>query len=56
VLFLRPNPPAQRYLDQLAFKHGQATALSILARKLGRAVYDMLQRREAFAMNTFLSA
>jgi len=56
VLFLRQNPPAQRYLDQLASKHGKAKALSILAHKLGRAVYYMLQRREAFDMNKFLSS
>ncbi len=54
VLFLRHNPPAQRYLDQLASKHGKAKALSILAHKLGRAVYYMLQRQEAFDMKTFL--
>ena len=56
VLFLRQNPPAQRYLDQLASKHGKAKALSILAHKLGRAVYYMLQRREAFDMKKFLSS
>jgi transposase len=56
VLFLRHNPPAQRYLDQLAAKHGKAKALFILAHKLGRAVYDMLKRREAFDMNKFFSA
>jgi len=56
VLFLRHNPPAQRYLDQLASKHGKAKALSILAHKLGRAVYYMLQRREAFDMKKFLGS
>ncbi|MFQ5792888.1 MAG: IS110 family transposase [Acidobacteriota bacterium] len=54
VLFLRHNPPAQRYLDQLASKHGKAKALSILAHKLGRAVYYMLHRQEAFDMKAFL--
>jgi len=56
VLFLRQNPPAQHYLDQLASKHGKAKALSILAHKLGRAVYHMLKRREAFDMKKFLSS
>jgi transposase len=56
VLFLRHTPPAQRYLDQLASTHGKATALSILAHKLGRAVYYMLKRREAFDMKKFLSS
>jgi transposase len=54
VLFLRDNPPAQRYLDKLASKHGKAKALSILAHKLGRAVYYMLKRDKAFDMNKFL--
>jgi len=56
VLFLRQNPPAQRYLETLAHKHGKAKALSILAHKIGRAVYYMLTRREAFDMNKFLSS
>ncbi len=56
VLFLRQNPPAQRYLDKLASKHGKAKAFSILAHKLGRAVYYMLKRKEAFDMNKFLSS
>jgi hypothetical protein len=36
-------------------KHGKAKALSILAQKLGRAVYFMLKRKRAFDMNKFLS-
>ena len=56
VLLLRQNPPAQKYLDRLASKHGKAKALSILAHKLGRAVYYMLKREQAFDMNKFLSS
>ncbi len=56
VLFLRHNPPAQRSLEQLASKHGKANALSILAHKIGRAVYYMLKRREAFDMTKFSSS
>jgi len=56
VLFLRHNPLAQRYLDKLASKHGKAKALSLLAQKLGRAVYYMLNRNKAFDMNKFLSS
>lgn len=56
VLFLRHNPPAQRSLDHLASKHGKAKALSILAHKLGRTVYYLLKRREAFDMNKFLNS
>jgi transposase len=54
VLFLRQNPQAKRYLDKLTSKHGKAKALSVLAQKLGRAVYFMLQREKAFDMNKFL--
>ena len=56
TLFLRGNPAAQRYKQRLASKHGKAKALSILAHKLGRAVYYMLQRNQAFDMQRFLAA
>jgi transposase len=56
VLLLRRNPPAQKYLDRLTAKHGKAKALSILAHKLGRAVYYMLRKEQAFDMNRFLSS
>ena len=55
VLFLRGNPVAQRYKQRLVSKHGKSKALSILAHKLGRAVYYMLQRNQAFDMNRFLA-
>ena len=54
-LFLRNNEPGQRYHQRLVAKHGKAKALSILAQKLGRAVYFMLKRQQAFDMNKFLS-
>jgi transposase len=53
VLFLRGNPPAQRYIEKLRRKHGKAKSLSILAHKLGRAVYFMLKRKESFPMDAF---
>ncbi len=56
VLFLRQNPQAQRYLDKLTSKHGKAKALSILAQKLGRAVYYMLRRQKAFDRKKFFSS
>jgi transposase len=40
-LFLRDNPAGQQYLTRLEKKHGQGKALTLLAQKLGRAVYDM---------------
>jgi len=56
VLFLRANPKGQRWVDKLSSKHGKAKALSILAHKLGRAVYYMLQRDKAFDMNKFFNS
>jgi len=54
VLFLRNNPEARKYIDRLRSKHGKAKALSILAQRLGRAVYYMLLRQKAFDMDKFL--
>jgi transposase len=53
VLFLRGNPPAQRYAEKLRRKHGKAKALSILAHKLGRAVYFMLKQQRPFSLEAF---
>jgi len=54
VLFLKGNEPGKRYLDRLTTKHGKGKALSILAHKLGRAVYFMLKNKQAFDQNKFL--
>ena len=55
VLFLRCNPEGQRQLRRLAGRHGKAKALSILAAKLGRAVYLMLSKDRVFEMERFLA-
>jgi transposase len=55
VLFLRANPAGQKYLSRLEKKHGKGKALTVLAHKLARAVYYMLQRTTAFDMNKFLT-
>ena len=55
VLFLRANPAGQKYLGRLEKKHGKGQALTVLAHKLARAVYAMLQRHTAFEMNKFLT-
>jgi transposase len=54
ALFLRGNEPAKKWFERLARKHGKGKALSILAHKLGRAVYFMLKNKEAFDMEKFL--
>jgi transposase len=54
TLFLRNNPQGQKLLSRLEKKHDKGKALSILAHKLGRAVYYMLKRKVAFDMKLFL--
>jgi transposase len=54
VLFLRNNPAGQKYMARLEKKHNQGKALTILAHKLARAVYDMLKRQTAFDMDKCL--
>ena len=55
-LFLKSNEPGKKYLQKMTNKHGKGKALSILAHKLGRAVYYVLKNKEAFDQNRFLSA
>jgi transposase len=54
VLLLRDHPAGQQYLTRWEKKHGQGKALTLLAQKLGRAVYDMLKRQQAFDVHKFL--
>jgi transposase len=54
TLFLRNNAAGQSYLARLEKKHGKGKALTILAHKLERAVYYMLERKMACDMETFL--
>jgi transposase len=43
-LFLRQSKPGKAYFATLEHNHGKAKALTVLAPKLGRAVYSMLTR------------
>ncbi len=54
-LFLKGNDRGQRYMKKLTGKHGKGKALSILAHKLGRAVYFMLKNKQGFDMNRFFA-
>jgi len=54
VLFLKGNEQGKKYLDRLANKHGKGKALSILAHKMGRAVYFMLKNKKPFDQDKFL--
>lgn len=55
ALFLRGNPRGQKLLARLESKHGKGKALSILAAKLGRAVYYMLLRGTTFDPQKFVT-
>ena len=54
VLFLKGNPAAQQAVERMASKHGKGKALSILAHRLGRAVYVMLMKRQPFDQERFM--
>lgn len=54
ALFLRHNPAGQKRLARLEHKHGQGKALTILAHRLARAVYDMLKHQIAFDLEKCL--
>ena len=54
-LMIREVPQAARFVARKEKKHGKAKALSILAAKIGRGVYWMLKRKEAFDVNKFFA-
>ena len=56
ILFLRQNQLGKEYFAKLAHKHGKAKALTVLGHKLGRAVYYMLTRQQAFDRQRFVAA
>jgi transposase len=56
VLFLRNHPAGQKSLARLEKKHGKGKALTVLAHKLARAVYYMLQREVVCDLNLFLQS
>jgi transposase len=56
VLFLRHTKDGKKILARIEKKHGKGKALSILAHKIGRAVFYMLSRGTVFSMDKFLAA
>jgi len=56
VLFWRQNQPGQEYFRKLERKHGQGKALTGLTQKRARAVYVMLTRQQAVALQRFVTA
>ena len=53
-LLKRCCPEAAAFVDRIEKKRGKARAFSYLAVKLGRAVYYMLKRGEAFELSRLL--
>ena len=47
-LIKRQSPEAKAFCQRIEKKHGKARANSLLAVKLGRAVYFMLRRKDVF--------
>ena len=56
VLFLRHTKDGKKLLAGIEKKHGKGKALSILAHKIGRAVFYMLSRRTVFSPEKFRAA
>ena len=54
-LMTRHVPEVKAFVARKEKTHGKAKALSILAAKLGRAVYVMLRRQEPFDQETFMN-
>jgi transposase len=55
-LLLRESEPAKRWLARREKKRGKARALGALAARLGRAVYHLLRRKEAFDGTRFFAS
>lgn len=53
VSILSKSAEARKLIERLRRKHGKAKSLSILAHKLGRAVYYMMTREKTFNMQRF---
>ena len=56
LLYLRGNEQALKYYNRLVSRHGKAKSITIVAKRLGTAVYYMLKRREPFNQHKFLNA
>jgi transposase len=54
-LFLRASERARKWKQKQQAQRGEAKALAILAARLGRAVYHLLRKREAFDEERFWS-
>jgi hypothetical protein len=55
VLFMRESERAKHFVAKLTKKHGKGKAISILAHKLGRAIYTILRRKDSFDEKYFFA-
>jgi transposase len=55
-VFLRSSEPAKRWLARREKKHGKRRALGAFAARLGRAVYHLLRKGEAFDEKRFFAS
>jgi len=53
VSMMRRCPEAKEFVERKTQRFGKGKAISILAHKIGRAIYFMLRRHEAFKMKEF---
>lgn len=56
LLFMRESQWAKDYVAKMTKKHGKGKAISILAHKLGRAVYYVWRRQDSFDEKYFFQA
>ncbi|MAD80931.1 MAG: IS110 family transposase [Planctomycetaceae bacterium] len=54
-LMMRECPQAKKFVDRKEKKHGKSRAMTMLARKIARAVYRTLKRKEAFDLEKFFA-
>jgi transposase len=55
-LMMRELPQAKAYVEKHGKTHGKGKAMSMLAHKLGRAVYFLLKRNDAFDVKYFFAS
>jgi hypothetical protein len=53
---LRNSEDAKAFLKRKEKKYGKARAMTLLARKIARAVYQMLKRKEPFDAVKFFAS
>lgn len=53
ALFMRESAQAKAFVAKHEKKHGKGKAMSILAHRLGRAVYFVIKRKDAFDVKYF---